>query len=124
MGGRGSGGHNRTSDVQKRAAGTWRRDRAQAKPEWYANYLRATPRMPRGWPEPVQKAWRDIVPRLGARGILCRLDQDGLLVLCHLSALVASGAATRREISEWWAWKAQFAMTRGSYHRAPVLPPR
>jgi hypothetical protein len=122
MGGRGSGGHNYVPPGVKRARGTYRRDRAQARAEGYASYRRATPAMPRGLPEPVQRAWRKIVPPLCARGILCKLDQDGLIALCNLTAQVAAGTASRRTISEWMAWKAQFGMTKSSYHRVPVLP--
>jgi hypothetical protein len=122
MGGRGSGGGNWVPDAVKRARGTLRRDRARAKPEAYANYVRATPRMPKGLPQEERKVWREIVPKLAARGILCKLDQTGLAVLCCLTAHVASGNATRREISEWLRWRAEFGMSRRTWDKVPVLP--
>jgi hypothetical protein len=122
LGGRGSGGGNWVPDSIKAARGTWRPDRARGKPELASYYVQGVPRRPRGLTEAERKVWRELTEQLSARGILCRLDRDALCVLTCLTVRVANGRATRREISEWMRWRAEFGMTRNTWGKVPVLP--
>jgi phage terminase small subunit len=76
------GGHNRTTDAEKRASGTYRPDRARPEPK----YTRARPKMPRNLPPEARKKWQAIVPLMEHAGVLSPVHADVLEAYCRLWA--------------------------------------
>jgi phage terminase small subunit len=76
------GGHNRTTDSEKRSNGTFRPDRARPEPK----YTRARPKMPANLPPEARKKWRAIVPLMERAGVLSPVHADVLEAYCRLWA--------------------------------------
>ena len=94
------GGSNRTSDRAKRAAGTWRRDRA-GRPEYLRERLpQGVPRCPRDQPEAIRKLWRATVKELNP-AIISPVDRYMLLALVLLRFQVETTLAAGKPVPMW-----------------------
>jgi len=113
-----TGGHNKTSDAQKRAAATWRPSTSEeARRNATPVLQQRAPSPPGDLPKAAQAIWRKWAPKLARIAPLTETDRDGLAMWCMLvvrmRAYIARGETPPLALSrEQRLWQAHFSKPR------------